>query len=564
MNDVAVELRAADVAPGRGLWRWDVGALALYAGLSVLFIDHGASLTGSILGHRTDPFAFIWFLAWLPFALSHHLNPLWSYLVWQPLGQAALWTSSVPLLAALAAPLTAAAGPVVSYNVLVLLAPALAAWCMYRFCRAFADARVALIGGFLFGFSSYEVAQAATLNLSFTCLLPCLGWIALARWQGRIGRAAAVALIAVVAVCQFLICVEIFAMTVVFGAVGWLLFYAASAAWRPGLVRLLVDLAIAAPIVLVALSPCIASMAGSLRYVNLPPLWPYYFAATPLGFFIPGQNTLLSLPPMWRLTREFVGDFQEQDSYLGLPLLSVIYVYARGEWRAPLVRALALLLLVVAVCSLGPHLWLGERYTAIRLPWAVLKRLPLLGEALPVRFAVYVAFLAAVMAVLWMQAAPAQARRRLWVGVAACVAILPVGHPVEPAPVSAFFMPGRLQAVLGVAPRVLILPFGINGPSSFWQMENGFGFSQTGGYLGFPPAAMQGYPAVMELNGGNPDDLVPGDFVQFVKAMRTQYVVAGSGTPAGLLAKIAGLGWTENRVDDVTIFVVPGAAAIGG
>jgi hypothetical protein len=135
---------------------------------------------------------------------------------------------------------------------------------------------------------------------------------------------------------------------------------------------------------------------------------------------------------------------------------------------------------------------------------------------------------------------------------------------VEPVPVSAFFMPGRLQAVLGVAPRVLILPFGINGPSSFWQMENGFGFSQTGGYLGFPPAAMQGYPAVMELNGGNPDDLVPGDFVQFVKAMRTQYVVAGSGTPAGLLAKIAGLGWTENRVDDVTIFVVPGAAAIGG
>jgi hypothetical protein len=559
MNDFSGAPQAAETS--RGVWRWDAGALALYAGLSVLFIDHGASLTGSILGHGSDPYQFVWFLAWWPFAVSHHLDLFWSQLAWQPLGVAVLWATSVPLLAALAAPLTAAAGPVVSYNLLVLLAPALAAWCMYRFCREFAEARAALVGGFLFGFSTYQMAQASTLNLSFTCLLPCLGWIALARWQGRIGRQAAVALFAAAAVAQFLICIEIFAITAFFAGIGWVLLFAASPGWRPGLVRLLADLLIAAPFVLVVLSPCIVSMAGSLGYVHLPSLWPYFFAASPTGFLIPGQNTLLSLPPLWRLTREFIGDFQEQDTYLGLPLLLVIYGYARARWRAPLARSLTLLLLVLAVFSLGPHLWLGEYYTAIRLPWDALRRLPLLGEAQPVRFALYVAFIAAVIAVLWIQE---RAPGRLWVGVAACVAIMPAAHSVEPAPVSAFFAPGRVQAVLGPAPRILVLPFAINGADMFWQLENRFGFSQTGGYLGFPPAAMQAYPAVGELFGGQADALVPAAFARFVTAMGTQYVVAGPGTPPALLAKVATLGWPERRVDDVTIFDVPKGPATHG
>ena len=43
-------------------WRWHVGALAVYTACSLLFIDHGASLTKDILGFYSDPYLYIWFL----------------------------------------------------------------------------------------------------------------------------------------------------------------------------------------------------------------------------------------------------------------------------------------------------------------------------------------------------------------------------------------------------------------------------------------------------------------------------------------------------------------------
>jgi hypothetical protein len=544
---------------------WHAGALIFYALLSWLVIDHGASLTGVIFGHDADASAFLWFIAWYPFAFVHHFDPLVTHLVWQPMGLAMLWMSSVPVLAILAAPFTMSFGPIPVYNVLVLLAPVLSAWCMYRFCLRLAPSPPAAIAsGFLFGFSTYEMAQVSTLNLSYTLLLPCLGWILLARAQMALHRPASVALLVLAAVTQFLLSAEIFAMTVVFGAMFFGLAFALAPSLRPSLRQSLADLLTAGPIALVLLLPLLVSMFADFPYIHLPRLWPYYFSATPTGFFVPGQNTWLSWSGAYGLINVFAHDMQEQDSYLGLPLLAICYLYARENRASPPARALVIMLAALLVFSLGPHLWIGQGHTMIRLPWAVLMRLPLLESALPVRFAMFAAFLAGIIVVLWVGASPpGAATRRLALVLAACVAIFPAPHTAMQPPASTFFAPGREETVLGFDKQLLILPFSLKGNSTYWQFENGFGFSETGGYLGFPPRAMQHFDAVWELTAEKPSGVKAADVAVFARATQADYIVAGPGTPGWLVTTLETLHWPERQVDDVTIFDVPKSGTAG-
>ena len=54
--------------------------------------------------------------------ILHGLNPLHTGLLWAPSGYSTTWITSVPALALLAAPVTLLAGPLVSYNLLMLAA----------------------------------------------------------------------------------------------------------------------------------------------------------------------------------------------------------------------------------------------------------------------------------------------------------------------------------------------------------------------------------------------------------------------------------------------------------
>jgi hypothetical protein len=137
------------------------------------------------------------------------------------------------------------------------------------------------------------------------------------------------------------------------------------------------------------------------------------------------------------------------------------------------------------------------------------------------------------------------------------MSLLPWPHPWFAVPRTAFFEPGRVQEALGPSPRLLVLPFAINGPSSAWQAESRFSYLQTGGYLGFPPAPMQHYHAVLELFGNFQDVEFLNDLKVFCAGTRTQYVVAGPGTSVALYTALARLNWRRWQVDDVTIYAVP-------
>src|SRR5207237_3010210 len=65
----------------------------------------------------------------------HGQNSLHTRLLWPPEGFSTLWMTTIPVLSLLALPLTLTAGPLVAYNVLVLLALPLAAGAAYLLCR---------------------------------------------------------------------------------------------------------------------------------------------------------------------------------------------------------------------------------------------------------------------------------------------------------------------------------------------------------------------------------------------------------------------------------------------
>jgi len=544
--------------PRAHLRYWHAAALAGYALFAILFIDHGQSLTQAIAGQGSDPFAFIWFLAWWPWAALHHLDPLFTHLVWQPEGVSLAWVTSVPLLAIFGWPLTLIS-PVLTFNMFVLCAPVLSAWMAYFLCLHIArQPQIAMIGGFLFGFSSYEMAQdTAALNLSFTACVPLLLLIVLLRLEGRLNRAQTILCGGLVLICQFLLCIEIFAMIFVFGAIAWGLALAYLPARRPALRLLLADGLCTAPFVLLVLSPMLVSMVLHAGSINLPAAWPYYFVADPVNFFIPSRNNLLA--GLWPVAPHFNGGLQEQDGYIGLPLWLIIGLFAREKFKAPAARMLLLMLGLLLLASLGPRLWIGGQAYRVGLPWGLLMHLPLIHSALPTRFALYVSLLTAIIATLWMQAAvtPGERFRRCALGMLAAVFLLPQLHPWMPLPASAFFQPGRVQSALGQNARVMVLPFAINGPSDLWQVRSNFSFLQTGGYLGFPPRRMQQYKAVDDLFGGSQPPDFPADVKAFCEATATQFIVVGPGTLAPVQSGIAALGWPARRVDDVTIYSVP-------
>jgi len=548
--------------PEAGGWRWHSCAFILYAGIAFITFDHGADVTDHVLGGGSDSFIFIWFLKWWPWCLKQGLAPLHTNLVWQPAGIATLWVTSVPLLALLMAPVTLLGGPVLAYNLLAIAAPSLSAWCAYRLCLTLCgDFQAALIGGFLYGFSAYEVDIAyATINQSFSCVIPLLAWAAVQRFRGAIGQTRFVIVLALLLVAEFLVSLEISATLVVFSILAWCLAYVIVPEWRLRLWRLLSDTLPAAPLVLLALSPIAIFLFQSRHFLQVPWYWTFRFSEDLAGLINPTPLQVLQ-----RLIDRFAGTalsqpIPNQTGEISLLELVIVACYAREMGRSPPARFGLVTLAVVIIASLGPQLWVNNKITNIILPWWIFTKIPLLGAALPRRFAVYAALLIAVIVGFWVATPPAGLRRRRhYFGLLACLLMLPGFKPMVPVPASPFFAPGRLQSVLGPHPAVLILPFAINGPASYWQMENDFGFSQTGGYLGPPPAAMIGDPAVVQLydNVTTPD--LPSQFQNFCESTHTAFVIAGPGTPAALSAILAGLRWPAKQYDDVTVYTVPAA-----
>jgi len=488
--------------------------------------------------------------------------------IWQPEGIDLAWSTSVPFLALLASPITLLGGPVLTYNVLTLLAPVLAALSAYVLCLYLTGhPAAAILGGLLYGFSTYGMSESlAQLNLDFTAALPCVLLVVLARLDDRLSRRQAAGLAALLLAAQFYISLEILATTVLFGGIGWGMALSLLPARRTQLWRLVTDGFLTAGLTVILVLPFLWDILTTPRGTKIPINWSYMFAARTGNMLVTTPRIMFNAPGARFGSASWLGHIPQYDFTTGLPLVILTGWYLAAVWRQPATRLLAYMLFVLVAASLGPQLWIGGYFSGIIMPWHALLRMPLINAALPARFMLYTSLLIALIVALWIAQAHSSKELLLRTGFAtiAWAAMLAPPHPVEPAPYADFFQPGRLESVLGSGARVLILPVITGDNSSFWQAENHFGFAQTQGYLGMPPQAALRNIAVRDMIVNQTSPLLGQEILEFCLTTKTQFVVAGPNTAQEMIEQMRTLSWKTRKVDDVLIFDVPEGSNLHG
>lgn len=497
----------------RPLTGWRAGPCAQGAVAFVLYLVLAAALVGRraladpggvTIGRGPDVQIFVWGLRWWPYALGHGLDPFVSRLLWPPAGASTLWTTTVPGLAVIAAPVTLTLGPLVAWNVLCVLAPATAAWTAYLLCRALHTRPVpACVGGLLFGFSAFEQAQGlAHLQLTACALVPLAARELVRAKHGRTGGRQLAVRLGALAALQALISVEVLVTLVAVAALTGLGRFAVCPAARRPTVALAAWSALGLLASLPITGPLLVEMLRQSPPHGLDLAASY--SLDPLNLIVPTRVTLLGGGWAAPLARGFGGNLAEQDGYLGLPALAVAAAFLwrrRGECEA---RTLACALLVALVLSLGARLRLPGG-VGLPLAGALLAALPPLRDALPARLALFSALVVAVIVAQWLSDCRAPRRRVPIVTALVLLAIVPapavVGR-IAHAPAS-----GPARSVAAGA-TVISLPFwDVHDRGLELQAEAGLRFALIDRWIQDTPPSLRRFARTPALYGGGPPDL---------------------------------------------------------
>ncbi|WP_256789692.1 hypothetical protein [Frankia sp. AvcI1] len=378
-------------------------AVALgYLALSVWIFRASWHHLGKVTYGGNDAYLFSWFLGWTPHALGSGLDPFLTHHLNSPTGANILWSTPVVLLGLLAAPITLLGGPVTTLTVLLTIAPVASGLALFWVLRRWVRDGPATLAGLLYGFGPYLIGSSyGHLHLAFAPFPPLvLLLLDDLVVRGRSPRRTGI-LLGLAVAAQALVGEEILATTALAAAVGLAVLAARNlAVVRERLGPVLRGLATAGLVAAVGLAwPLGVQFFGGQRVHGS--IQPSGIAVTDLWSFVTPTPLQEIAPDLaLRHSLRFTGNAVEVGGYLGVPLILLALAAAVRARRHPLVGILAPVGLVMAILSLGDHLHVDGRTTAIPLPWLLLGRVPVLHNALPSRFALYVMLcVAAVTAV---------------------------------------------------------------------------------------------------------------------------------------------------------------------
>jgi hypothetical protein len=442
-----------------------------------------------------DPGTFMWFLKWWPYALFHGINPFVTHVVWAPTGFNLTWTTSAPGAALLAAPVTLLWGPVVGYNLLILMAPALAAWGAFLLCRHLTRRTwPSVVGGYVFGFSSYELAHlTAHLNLSMIFALPIAAYLVVRLVDGSMRPRRFAALMTATLLLEFSFSTEVFLTMALFGGLVLLLAFALMPWVRPRLLHAGGWIGIAYLCTAVLVSPYLIYALGH-GFPRLFPKWPTTYSTDLANLLVPTRTALFAAHGHQTLAARFVGGLSEQGGYLGILFVAVV-AFGVSRWRSQAGKLLMGAFLLAVVCSLGPVLHIGG-HASITMPWALTGGIPLVQDALPARFMVYAWLAVAVILAMWLSSPGRRSWIRWTVALLGVALMLPnLASPLWRSQVKTppFFAQGIYRQYLEPGENTLVIPFGSNGMSMLWQAQANMDFDMAGGYVAciIPPDALQ-------------------------------------------------------------------------
>ncbi len=528
-------------APERLKVTFFAGVIGIYLIIGVLaYWPVLPGISERLFGIDGDFTQSVWFIAWVPHALAHWLNPFFSNAIYAPVGVNLSQNTASPLLGLLTAPLALVLSPLVIGNLLLILAmpvSATAAFVVLQKWNVWGPA--AALGGLIYGFSPYMVGQGlGHPELMFLPLPPFIALTIVSILQTRGSPRRLGIQLGLLVTAQFLISPEVLAVVLVLAllAVVYTIIRhpssvaaTARAAARPMTIAFGVSFVLLAyPIWMLVAGP--QHFAGS----TVPLLNPYHNDALSFVVHGPLQRVSFGMPVSWSGTQSSFYP-TEAGGYIGLPVLFVTAFLAWRSRRSPRMQLSVALLVTSALLSLGPYLYIHGRSTHIPMPFLVLGHLPLLNDVLPMRISFEVdACLAAVIAfgIDDLRRAPTPEgprsarqgrradRRAAAVLVLTVVALVVTQLPRWPypgSPAAAGLPVGVRQAIPPGDPVAVTYPY-TQYPylqPMIWQADSGFAFRMLGGYARHSNA--QGNGA-----GSSPISMDPPGLQQFL--IRQQYL----------------------------------------
>jgi Glycosyltransferase family 87 len=551
-------------------------AIVIYAALSVALFSstwvHPASWSIGVVG---DPQQLMWFMGWSPFALTHGLNPLFTSYIDYPGGVNLMWNASLLLPATVLGPLTALAGFVVAYNVLMTLAVALSAWTAYLLIRRYVSSQVAAgVGGALYGFSPFMTAHSlghSQLTLAFMPPILLLLLDETVHVQRRRPYVSGL-LLGVAAAAQLLTGEELLAITALAG----FLLLCLAVAMRPDQVRphlrhAVIGLVSAAIVFLILVAVPIGFQFFGPQHIFGAAHTPNIYVNDAFSFIVPTRLMLLSPAGAIALSDRFSGNVVEASSYVGVLLALLLAFITVRYWRRLEVRLAALTSVLVTILSMGITIHIAGKNTTIPVfvlgvvfllvqrnragwlmvfltffGWLAMSRLPVLNNILPARLMLVVYLLAGLLIAVWLDEVREWGPQQQWLGWLAAAASLVLLLPAVPYPSSQVAIPAFFAG--GAASRIpegsvaLVVPFSISGDARamIWQEQTGMRFRMPEGYafipdpgprrerLSPPPSATQSQAiAVAQGRAGPLTDQTRQQILSELRSWHVQTVVIG-------------------------------------
>ena len=463
----------------------------------------GRELVGASGNH--DPEIFVWSFAWWPHAILTWTNPFVSHAVYAPTGINLAWVTTVPGLAVAFSPVTLLFGPSVAYNLAAVLLPALSAWTAYLLCRYLTRSTwAAIVGGYLYGFSSYVLGHqlGGHLNLTAALLVPLLA-LALARYLGGDLRSRGLAWrLGLILALQAYISIEVAVTLTIMLAVGLALALALAPAARPRLLSAVRPVVLAYGLAAALTAPLVYYVLTGIIPFTIA--YPWTSSADVLNLVVPTRVIGLGGQTFASISSHFPSNDTERPLYLGVPALLIVgLLLARRPWPAA-TRVLAAVFAVATFVSFGTALHVdGNRL--VWLPWAWPSHWTGLKDIAPDRFSLYATLAVDVLVAIWIASTKGKVFRRPTIlpvlAVAALVPLVWSAYDVQDPQRLSFFSDGSYRSCIPPDETLMIFPFARWGDSLLWQAETGFWFKMDEGALGPNnlPESFAGDPTVGAL-----------------------------------------------------------------
>jgi hypothetical protein len=369
-------------------------AFIFYLALAIVFTLPGSLHLGRVLlGDGRDTYMHTWFLWDFAKSVAHGQNPFRTDLILYPFGANLAWATTDPLAGLIALPISLLLGPVLAYNISILLQLTLSAFFARLLCLRISKQPVAsTVGGIIFAFSPFLIGHALVGHLSMVTAFPIPLYILVLdrlleaqkpSWKDGCLLGLAMLLTALANSQYTVICalLTIIILSMDFRVQRWAL-----------LKRVWIPLVVSAATFLICFSPILSMMLGHSN--GLPNPRPMkdaeQYSSDLLGFFVPSKSHSFVGSYVRKLPADFFANGIEGNVYAGVVAL---FLGARGFWVARGKQrrwaGMAFVLgILFAILSFGPTLHFLGAPANIRSPAGLLYKIRFARFIEPGRFAV--------------------------------------------------------------------------------------------------------------------------------------------------------------------------------